>query len=210
MSWFYERLHKKSLGGADIFALRLFGRWSVRFDRAIQTNSYTDTMWTDAFAKIPMHQNMHILVLGLGGGGAIKEVYECFPHSTVTAVEYDPAMIAIAKHASMWAPYKAPAIVEDDAENAIKKMTGTFDLVIVDLFDDVGISPLLRSKLFWAALETRLSNAGVLLVNFASFLDTTKIFIELFPSAKTWHYKQNLLGLYFVSAHQDSNLEPTA
>ena len=121
MSWLYERFSVMSDTGEIVTATREFGQWTVRFPRAIQTSAYTNAMWADAFYKVNDMQSPEVLILGLGGGGAVKELHQKFHDCRLTAVERDSAMLQIARCLSLWSPYPAPECVHADAKEFLSR-----------------------------------------------------------------------------------------
>jgi SAM-dependent methyltransferase len=105
------------------------------------------------------------LVLGLGGGGAVKLVRSMHPECDITAVDDDPAMIRVAHdHFGVKADART-TIFERDAFLFLADEPGRHDLVVVDLFvDDRPPAALFRDEIV-AALRRSLAPGGLLMVN---------------------------------------------
>lgn len=195
MSWIYENITTPSEIEGTIRAERRFGEWSVRYDRAIQTNRYTNAMWAYSCTKVPGNAK-NILLLGLGGGGAVKKLYQHFPGSHITAVEYDSAMIAIAKRLRLSKPYPLPQIIHGEADTILAQLPGPFDLIIVDLFDQAGLSPLLTQPAFLRDLGQKVGDTGQVLINFALFPNRASNVTSMFYKAELFRFRANILGLF--------------
>ncbi len=114
------------------------------------------------------HQPEYIVQLGLGTGALTKFCYRQFPQAHVTAVELNPAVIAICN--SM---FKLPAederltIIEADAMDFIVNdaIHNRIDALQVDLYDATARGPVLDSAEFYCACHDSLSDTGIMTVN---------------------------------------------
>lgn len=110
----------------------------------------------------------HIVQLGLGTGALTKFCYRQFEEATVTAVELNPAVIAICN--SM---FKLPAederlhILEMDALDYINNdvQPGSLDVLQVDLYDATAKGPVLDTPEFYQACFDALGDNGIMTVN---------------------------------------------
>jgi spermidine synthase len=110
----------------------------------------------------------HIVQLGLGAAALTKFCYRQFPEARVTAVELNPAVIAVC--ASM---FKLPpdderlTVREMDAMDFITdpKAAGTIDALQVDLYDATARGPMLDTPEFYRACARSLKRGGIMTVN---------------------------------------------
>ncbi len=170
MNWFWKRREWKSLQNKNIVVRSRFGKTEVIVGGCVQTSSdYTHRMWKHVFKRISSLKNPEeirsALLLGLGAGGCIKPLHDAFPLCTLTAVEFDPTMVDIARRLQFFAPYPLPKIHCADAKDAISQMEEQFDLVVVDLFVGTKLSPLVSDEAFLKKLRERLASGGILVVN---------------------------------------------
>ncbi|MCU6432810.1 methyltransferase domain-containing protein [Undibacterium sp. Jales W-56] len=115
-----------------------------------------------------INEPRHIVQLGLGTGALTKFCYRQFEHVKVTAVDLNPAVIAICE--SM---FKLPAnddrlqVIEMDALEFVNDPANLerFDVLQVDLYDATARGPVLDSAEFYAACAACLTPDGVLTVN---------------------------------------------
>ncbi|MBK7382788.1 MAG: methyltransferase domain-containing protein [Flavobacteriales bacterium] len=106
----------------------------------------------------------NILLLGLGGG-SVPRILRAELHigAPITAVEWDPAMIKVAREHFGSEQYQDLTVVEGDATVQVHALKDRFDLVLVDLFDDLDLARGIDAMGFAHALRDRCS--GVLCFN---------------------------------------------
>ncbi len=107
-----------------------------------------------------------ILVLGVAGGSVIKTlVNEIKYKGKITGVEIDPEIIEIAN--TYFKLYKIPnlTIVIDDAFEFVLKTNETFDLIIIDIFQDTNMPNFLFEKFFIDRIGTLIKSGGYILFN---------------------------------------------
>ncbi|MDY7536896.1 methyltransferase domain-containing protein [Undibacterium sp. RTI2.1] len=110
----------------------------------------------------------YIVQLGLGTGALTKFCYRQFPMARITAVDLNPAVIAICE--SM---FKLPAnderlhVVEMDALDFVNDPSneGQIDIMQVDLYDATAKGPVLDTAEFYEACAACLTPNGLLTVN---------------------------------------------
>ncbi len=110
----------------------------------------------------------HIVQLGLGTASLTKFCYRQFPEARITAVELNPAVIAICQ--SM---FKLPdnderlTVLEMDGEDYVNENShyGTLDVMQVDVYDATARGPVLDSAQFYQACSDCLKPEGILTVN---------------------------------------------
>lgn len=123
-------------------------------------------------------QPQHIVQLGLGAGALTKFCYRQFPDAQVTAVELNPAVIAICE--SMFALPQNDGrlnVIEMDAMDFVMdhRNHGTVDVLQVDLYDADAREPVLDSPDFYHACANCLTPDGMMTTNlFGDFLNHDK------------------------------------
>lgn len=116
------------------------------------------------FIKEPQH----VAQLGLGTGALTKFCYRQFPHMQVTAVELNPAVIAVCQ--SM---FKLPpeddrlSVLEMDAMDYVNDSAnhGKLDALQADLYDATVKGPVLDTPEFYEACAACLAPHGIMTVN---------------------------------------------
>jgi len=102
-----------------------------------------------------------VLLLGLGGGAMLRHLEAYLPEAEITAVERDPAVIALAReHFRI-----RGRIVRADAEDWVAGRRAEFDAVLVDLYDSTGGASV--GEGFWDDCVAALRPGGCMGVNWA-------------------------------------------
>jgi predicted O-methyltransferase YrrM len=104
------------------------------------------------------------LLLGLGGGAMCRHLAAYLPELRVTVVERDREVIALARQHF----HLAREVIQADAMEMVADVRRAFDVVMVDLYDAAGASPLEES--FWDDCRAALRPGGVIAVNWAGSL----------------------------------------
>src|SRR4030042_4888741 len=98
MNWFSKQKIYNSEFSGKIICQRFWGRWQINAGGCYQTADYTVRMWRKALKCLPQNTKVsNVLILGLGGGGNVSQLYKKFPNCQITAVELDLVMAEIAK-----------------------------------------------------------------------------------------------------------------
>ena len=107
-----------------------------------------------------------IVVLGVGGGSVIKTlVDEVKFKGKITGVEIDQEVIQIANDYFKLDTISNLSIVIDDAFEFVLKTKETYDLIIVDVFEDTKMPNFLYEKFFIDRIGELLNNKGFILFN---------------------------------------------
>jgi spermidine synthase len=107
-----------------------------------------------------------ILVLGVAGGSVIKTlVNEIKYKGKITGVEIDPEIIEIANTYFKLNEIPNLTIYIDDAFEFVLKTNKTFDLIIIDIFQDTKMPNFLFEKFFVDRIGLLLNSGGYILFN---------------------------------------------
>src|SRR3990167_8593046 len=110
----------------------------------------------------------HIVQLGLGSGALTKFCYRRFPDAKVTAVELNPAVIAVCESMFLLPPNDARLnVIEMDALDFVldRANHGSIDALQADLYDADARGPVLDTPEFYQACADCLSCDGMLTAN---------------------------------------------
>ncbi|MEJ0040406.1 MAG: fused MFS/spermidine synthase [Gammaproteobacteria bacterium] len=107
----------------------------------------------------------HVLMIGLGGGSLAKFCYRHLPHTRISVVEISAEIIALRDHFAIPRDDERFEIIHDDGASFLAKLRTTADVVLIDAFDDVGVSPSLAAPGFYKAVARRMTPDGVLVLN---------------------------------------------
>lgn len=116
------------------------------------------------FDKISKMNNA--LVLGVAGGSVIKTlVDEIQFKGQITGVDIDPDIIKIANQYFKLDEIKNLNIVIDDAFEFVLKTKDRYDLIIIDIFQDMNMPNFLFEQFFVNRICFLLQSSGVVLFN---------------------------------------------
>lgn len=107
----------------------------------------------------------HILLIGLGGGSMAKFCYRHLRHARITVVESDARVIALRDAFCIPADDHRFRVVHDEGARYVSRHAQPAEAILVDAFDEAGVSPLLATQDFFRQASRLLSFAGVLIMN---------------------------------------------
>ncbi|MEO8532911.1 MAG: fused MFS/spermidine synthase [Flavobacterium sp.] len=108
----------------------------------------------------------HILLLGVAGGSVIKTLVDEIEYKgKITGVEIDPDMIQIANEYFNLDQIQQLEIIIDDAFEFVLKTKQYYDLIIIDVFEDIKMPNFLFEKFFSERVCSLLKNHGFILFN---------------------------------------------
>lgn len=171
-----NRYYKVTKAGASV---RLYtnGVFHSQFN---PNNPAGGNIWDLLFVPALMHPTPHalkrVLVLGVGGGAVIRQLNCFLAPQHIVGVELDPVHLQVARR---YFKVTQPNVelVQAEAREWLSSYRGPrFDLIIEDLFTDAEspdgtIEPLraiAADEAWFKLLDRRLSNRGVLVMNFES------------------------------------------
>lgn len=108
----------------------------------------------------------HILLLGVAGGSVIKTlVDEVAYKGRITGVEIDSDIIQIANQYFNLDQIKQLEIIIDDAFEFVLKTKENYDLIIIDVFEDIKMPNFLFETFFTERILFLLKNKGFVIFN---------------------------------------------
>lgn len=107
----------------------------------------------------------HILMVGLGGGSLAKFCYRHFPRTKITVVEISADVIALREAFCVPKDDTRFRVVHDDGARYVEHMKERADVILVDAFDQDGISPSLVASSFFVRAADRMMTNGVFVMN---------------------------------------------
>jgi len=108
----------------------------------------------------------HILLLGVAGGSVIKTLVDEINYKgKITGVEIDPDMIQIANQYFNLDKIKQLEIIIDDAFEFVLKTKEKYDLIIIDVFEDIKMPNFLFEGFFRDRVFSLLKEQGFVLFN---------------------------------------------
>jgi len=116
------------------------------------------------FKKICSMQN--ILILGVAGGSVIKTLTEEIGfQDKMKGVELDPKVIEIANKRFGLSKIKNLEMIIDDAQQFVKTEKTKYELIVIDIFQDVVMPSFLFERQFAEDINLLLSTKGIILFN---------------------------------------------
>ena len=123
---------------------------------------YTRTM----MAFLLLHPEPQAIdIIGLGGGSLAKYCYRHIPGASITGVEIDPEVIALADRFELPPQGRRFRIVCEDGTRFVRRSSAACDILMVDGFNGDGQSPQLATSTFFGDCRSHLRPGGILVVN---------------------------------------------
>ena len=107
----------------------------------------------------------HVLMIGLGGGSLAKFCYRHLPSTRITVVEISADIIALREEFSIPPDDERFEVVHDDGAAFLAKSRMRPDVILIDAFDELGVSPSLASSDFYLRASQCLAPQGLLVMN---------------------------------------------
>lgn len=197
MGFYFDIKTIPSEKNGKIVVQRVFNNVSIYVDGYDQSSKYIAEMWRKALYRVPEeHPVKHVLILGLAAGNAVREMSRRFHDAHITVVEWDPAMVELAKHLRQFSKKTHPEIIIGDAAEVVPKMQQKFDLILVDLFTGETPEPRLASAEMIDALARILKSDGYLILNPFKNVALIPAFERKLSRQSAWHYRFNALALF--------------
>lgn len=152
-----------------IFENEAFGR-VLALDGLVQVSEQDEFIYHEMMAHVPMFAHggaRHVLIVGGGDGGVLREVLKHASVQRAVMVEIDREVIDLCRahlpsvSAGAFSDPRAEVIVADGLE-FLRRTQDTFDVILVDAPDPVGSGRTLFSTAFLAACRARLRPGGIL------------------------------------------------
>lgn len=117
-----------------------------------------------------------VLVLGIGGGSVIKTlVNEIHFEGQITGVDIDAEVIQIANKFFELDKIQNLKIIIDDAFDFVLKAKDRYDLIIIDIFQDMNMPNFLFEQYFFNRLTLLLQSKGYILFNTMSLTEEHRL-----------------------------------
>ncbi|MEL6179865.1 MAG: fused MFS/spermidine synthase, partial [Myxococcota bacterium] len=139
--------------------------------------------YTQAPAWTTIGAPRRVLLLGLGGGGAALNYRTLYPEVEVTGVEIDPVVVEVGR-TYMGLP-KETRVLSQDARTFLARDNQTYDVIITDAFDFPYIPFQLTTQEFFAQVESRLAQGGVLVLNVGRYGPNYEVVDAIVQTLKT-------------------------
>ena len=156
----YNYLQVKETPDKIIFSTNvLFGVQSLKVKGGGLTGMYYDY----ALAAPLLTDGKKILILGMGTGTFAEQCRKYFPSAQIVGVEIDEKIIALAK--KYFALPEDVDVVTYDGRAFLQADEKTYDVILVDAFQDISPPFQMSSVEFFSLVKNHLAPDGVLVVN---------------------------------------------
>lgn len=136
---------------------------------------YTRTMMASLLMRDAKFFPQNVLLIGLGSGSLTKFIYQHYPTANLTIVEIDPRVVDVAReHFELPEDKTRMKIVIGDGVEYMSFTNQTYDLILVDGFNDHAHPGDLNTLPFYQACRLRLNKLGILVVNLIGLSDGVK------------------------------------
>ena len=153
------------------------GGTHATFDRSRFLTGYAWDAITAAVMLHPRPPPRNLLMLGLGGGTALRQIRFLLPECHITAVEIDPVMVDLARRYMQLDALDTEVVVAD-AYELIKEPGETYDVIIDDVYLGVAsgvVRPAAYTRSLVGSLKQKLTPNGVTITNVITGHGHTKV-----------------------------------
>ena len=152
-----------------VFESETHGRVML-LDGVVQITEADEFVYQEMLAHVPLLAHgvaRRVLIIGAGDGGVLRRVLQ---HSTVeraVMVEIDGEVIRLAKEhlpgiaGDAWSDPRAEVIVGDGIDHVRQAPDASYDVVIVDSTDPIGVGEVLFTDEFYANCARLLTRRGL-------------------------------------------------
>jgi len=162
--------HRSAFQEIRIFESHTHGRVML-LDGVVQITEADEFVYQEMLAHVPLLAHgdaARVLIIGAGDGGVLRRVLQHRTVERAVMVEIDGDVIRLARRylpaigAGAWSDPRAEIIVGDGIDFVAKADAGSFDVVIVDSTDPVGVGEVLFTAAFYGHCARILSARGLI------------------------------------------------
>lgn len=115
-----------------------------------------------------LNDGRKVLMLGVAGGIAMKQIAAVYRDAEITGVDLDPEVLRIARYYFGLKDHPRIRLVAEDARWYLARTAERYDVIAVDLYVTGTIPFFAATTEFFALARERLTDDGVLLINILS------------------------------------------
>jgi len=156
----------------DIVIFESFSHGRVMvLDGVIQITEGDEFVYQEMLTHVPLlahGQAANVLIIGAGDGGVLRRVLQHNSVQRAVMVEIDGEVIRLSKEflpniaGDSWNDPRAQVVVGDGIDYVRKAADGSFDVIIVDSTDPIGVGEVLFTDEFYANSARILSPRGLI------------------------------------------------
>jgi spermidine synthase len=152
-----------------VFESETHGRVML-LDGVVQITEADEFVYQEMLTHVPLLAHgaaKRVLIIGAGDGGVLRRVLQHRTVEQAVMVEIDGEVIRLAKQympgiaGEAWSDARAEVIVGDGIDYVRQASAGSFDVVIVDSTDPIGIGEVLFTEEFYANCARLLTEHGL-------------------------------------------------
>lgn len=120
----------------------------------------------------------HVLMIGLGGGSLAKFCHRHLPCSRISVVEINAEVIALRDQFMVPPDDERFEVIHEDGAHFLARADMRPDVILVDAFDESGVSPSLAASDFYHQASRCMMPNGVLVMNLSGLKSRYTAHIE--------------------------------
>jgi len=160
----FHRLRVTDNDGVRLLAFERNRQSSMRLDDPFETDiEYVGYLHLTR-AIVPTAART--LVIGLGGGSVVKRMWRDYPDMRLDVVEIDPVVADVARSLFALPEDERIRVFIEEGREYVDVCTETYDIIIVDAFDDDRVPRPLLTEEFLRECRDCLAPGGVIAYNF--------------------------------------------
>ena len=139
-------------------------------DGVVQITEADEFVYQEMLAHVPLLAHgaaRRVLIIGAGDGGVLRRVLQHRGVERAVMVEIDGEVIRLAREhlpgigGEAWTDPRAEIVVGDGIDHVRRAEAGSFDVVIVDSTDPIGVGEVLFTEEFYANCARLLTERGL-------------------------------------------------
>ncbi len=156
----------------DIVIFESFSHGRVMtLDGVVQITEADEFVYQEMLAHVPLLSHgsaSRVLIIGAGDGGVLRRVLQHHNVTRAVMVEIDGEVIRLSKEflpgiaQDAWSDKRAEVIVGDGIDYVQRAADASFDVIIVDSTDPIGVGEVLFTDAFYRNCARILSDRGVI------------------------------------------------
>ena len=174
----------------EVYQSEFFGKVLV-LDGIIQLTERDNMGYHEMITHIPLlavGQPKRVLIVGGGDGGSLQQVLRYPSVQEAIVCELDPQVVAVSREhfnffGDPWSDPRAKLVVQD-AFQYLQDQQGSFDAIISDTTDPIGMAERLFSEEFYQLMRRALTPGGAIATQCEQMFFDTQLIQDIFLFVK--------------------------
>ncbi len=138
-----------------------------------------------------------VLIVGGGDGGSLQQVLRYPSVEEAVVCELDQQVVDVSRQhfpffGDPWSDPRAKLVVQD-AFQYLQDQQGSFDVIVSDTTDPIGMAERLFSEEFYQLMRRALTPGGAIATQCEQMFFDSGLIHEIYTFAKSWHAQPGLL-----------------